>query len=45
MILLLAEHVGGRITRHGEVTALALDEPLGDEVFTVHVSADTIRLY
>ncbi len=45
MILLLAEHVSGRITRHGEVTALGLDERLGDEVFTVHVSADTIRLY
>jgi hypothetical protein len=45
MILLLAEHVGGRITRHGEVVALALDERLGDEVFTVHVSADTTKLY
>ncbi|HEY7599899.1 MAG TPA: hypothetical protein VH741_08230 [Candidatus Limnocylindrales bacterium] len=45
MILLLAEHIGGRITRHGEVTALSLDERLGDEAFTVHVSADTTRLY
>jgi hypothetical protein len=45
LILLLAEHVGGRITRHGEVVALALDEPIGDEVFTVHVSSDTTRLY
>jgi hypothetical protein len=45
MIVLLAEHVGGRITRHGEVTALTLDETIGDEVFTVHVSADTTRLY
>lgn len=45
MIVLLAEHVGGRITRHGEVVALALDEPLRDEVFTVHVSADATTLY
>jgi hypothetical protein len=45
MLLLLAEHVGGRMTRHGEVVALALDEPLGDEVFTVHVSADATTLY
>jgi len=45
MILLLAEHVGGRITRHGEVVALSLDEPLGDELFTVHVSADATTIY
>lgn len=45
IILLLAEHVGRRITRHGEVVALALDETLGDEIFTVHVSADATTLY
>jgi hypothetical protein len=45
MLLLLAEHVGGRMTRHAEVAALALDEPLGDEVFTVHVSADATTIY
>lgn len=45
MILLLAEHVGGRITRHGEVVALALDEPLTDDLFTVHVSSDATLLY
>jgi hypothetical protein len=45
MILLLAEHIGGRITRHGEVVSLALDETLGDEVFNVHVSADTTTIY
>jgi hypothetical protein len=45
MLLLLAEHIGGRITRHAEVTALAFDEPLGDEVFTVHVSADATTIY
>ncbi|MDP8905798.1 MAG: hypothetical protein M3N29_10940 [Chloroflexota bacterium] len=45
LILLLAEHIGGRITRHGEVTSLALDEPIGDEAFRIHVSADTRTLY
>jgi hypothetical protein len=45
MILLLAEHVGGRITRHGEVVALSLDEPLGDEVFALHLSADATTIY
>ncbi|CAN5744382.1 hypothetical protein BH23CHL7_BH23CHL7_04140 [soil metagenome] len=45
MILLLAEHVGGRITRHGEVVALSLDEPLGDDVFTLHLSADATTIY
>lgn len=45
LILLLAEHVGGRITRHGEVTTLSLDEPIGDDVFQLHVSADTRMMY
>ncbi|MDQ3938781.1 MAG: hypothetical protein M3253_08905 [Chloroflexota bacterium] len=45
MMLLLAEHVGQRITRHGEVTTLRLDDPIGDEVFRIHVSADTKTLY
>jgi hypothetical protein len=45
MILLLAEHVGGRITRHGEVVSLALDERIGDEAFRIHVSAETRKLY
>jgi hypothetical protein len=45
MILLLAEHVGGRITRHAEVVNVALDEPIGDEVFNIHVSEDTRILY
>ena len=45
LILLLAEHIGRRISRHAEVTSLALDEPVGDEVFAIHVSPDTKLLY
>ena len=45
LLLLLAEHVGGRVTRHAEVINLALDEPLGDDVFVLHISADTPILY
>jgi hypothetical protein len=45
MILLLAEHVGGRITRHAEAVMVSLDEPIGDEAFEIHVSADTKILY
>ena len=39
------QHRLARLTRHGEVTSLALDERLGDETFSVHVSSDTTRLY
>lgn len=45
MILLLAEHVGGRITRHAQAANVALDEAIGDEVFTIHISAETKTLY
>jgi hypothetical protein len=45
LILLLAEHVGGHITRRGEVTSLGLDEPIGDDAFRLHVSADARRIY
>jgi hypothetical protein len=45
MILLLEEHVGDDLTRRAEVTSLSLDEPLGDEVFALHASADVRRLY
>ena len=45
LVLLLEEHVGDEPTRRAEVTALALDEPMGDEVFTLHVSAGVRRLY
>jgi hypothetical protein len=45
LILLLAEHIGGRMTRHGEVAELRLDVPIGDEAFRIHVSPDTKTLY
>jgi hypothetical protein len=45
MILLLAEHIGGRTTRKGEVTSLGIDEPIPDAAFSLHVSDDTVTLY
>lgn len=45
LILLLEEHVREELTRRAEVTALALDEPIGDEAFVLHASADVRRLY
>lgn len=45
VILLLAEHVGGRITRHAQAVWVSLDEAIGDEAFTIHVSSDTRVLY
>ena len=45
LILLLEEHVGDELTRRAEVTALVLDEPMGDELFALHVSGGVRRLY
>jgi hypothetical protein len=45
LILLLAEHLGDRVTRHAEATGLELDPPLSDEVFRVHLSSDVTMLY
>jgi hypothetical protein len=45
MVVLLAEHVGEQMTRHAEVETLALDEPIGDDVFRLHISSDTRVLY
>jgi hypothetical protein len=45
LVLLLAEHVGGRITRHAEAVWVGIDEPIGDEAFNIHVSEDTRVLY
>jgi hypothetical protein len=45
MILLLAEHVGDRITRHAEATSVRLDESIPDSAFTIHTSADTRTIY
>jgi hypothetical protein len=45
IILLLAEHVGESLTRHAEVETIAVDEPIRDDVFKLHISADTRVLY
>ena len=45
MLLLLAEHVGDRITRHAQAANVSLDEPIQDSAFTIHLSADTRTLY
>lgn len=45
LVLLLAEHVAGRLTRHAEASWVSLDEHIGDEAFTVHVSDDTRVIY
>ena len=45
MILLLAEHIGGSVTRRGEVTSLSLDETIPDDAFQLHISDDTLSLY
>ena len=45
LIVLLAEHIGDRLTRHAQVTAIALDEPITDDVFRLHVSSDTRTIY
>ena len=45
MILLLAEHIGGQITRHGEVTSLTSTRPIPDSAFSLHISDDTVTLY
>jgi hypothetical protein len=45
MILLLAEHVGDRMTRHSEATNVRLDDAIPDSAFTIHTSADTRTIY
>ena len=45
LILLLAEHVGDRTTRHAEAVSLGIDETIGDEAFRLHISSDTRILY
>lgn len=45
LILLLAEHVGERATRHSEATSVRLDEVIPDSAFTIHTSADTRNIY
>src|SRR3954470_10238875 len=45
MLLLLAEHVGDRITRHARGTSGRLDESMPDSTFTIHTSAETRTIY
>lgn len=45
LILMLAEGVGERVTRHAEVTDLSLDERIGDEAFELHLSSDVRMMY
>lgn len=45
VILLLAEHVGPSMTRHAEAVMAAMDEPIPDGVFRLHISGDTRTLY
>ena len=44
-LLLLVEHIGDHVSRQAEVTQLELDPPIGDDVFQLHLSADTRMLY
>lgn len=45
MLLLLAEHVGDRMTRHAQATSVRLDDAIPDSAFTIHTSADTRTIY
>jgi outer membrane lipoprotein-sorting protein len=45
MLLLYAEHVGDRMTRHAEASSVRLDETIPDSAFTIHVSSDTRTIY
>jgi len=45
LILLLADHIGDRLTRHAAVDDLELDPVLPDETFTVHLSNDVRMIY
>jgi hypothetical protein len=44
-LLLLAEHVGDHVSRHAEVSQLDIDPPIGDDVFSLHLSSDVRMLY
>ena len=45
MVVLLAEHVGDRMTRHAEAVNIRLDETIPDSAFTIHTSSDTRTIY
>ena len=41
----LEERVGDTVTRHAEVTYLEPDAPIRDDVFTIHVPGDAVKIY
>ena len=45
VLLLLAEHVGERTTRHAEVTLLDVNPNLNDGVFVVHAPSEAAAIY
>jgi hypothetical protein len=45
VVTLLEERVGDVVTRRGQVTHLEPDAPIRDEVFTIHVPADAVRIF
>ena len=45
VLLLLAEHIGERMTRHAQAGSVRLDESIPDAAFTLHTSADARRIY
>ena len=44
-LLLLVEHVGDHVSRHAEVSQLDIDAPIGDDIFSLHLSSDVRMLY
>lgn len=45
VLTLLEERVGDAVTRRAEVTYLEPDAPVRDEVFTIHVPADAVKIF
>ncbi|CAN5279266.1 hypothetical protein BH24CHL7_BH24CHL7_17460 [soil metagenome] len=45
LVLLLAGHIGGQITRHAAAVWVGVDDPIGEEAFSIHVSDNTRVLY
>jgi hypothetical protein len=45
VVTLLEERVGDVVTRRAEVTYLEPDAPIRDDVFTIHVPADAVKIF
>jgi hypothetical protein len=45
LVLLLVEHIADVVTREARVTSLTFDQRIPDDVFRLHVSSDTTRMY